>query len=97
MQKTLYFYILVDPDKKNAHKVGITRNPDQRLRSYRTAAPGCYFLNTYVIPDKKHEKNILYELNGAFRVEREMVHGPLSIIQNIIEGYLQDKALLETV
>lgn len=91
--KTLYFYILVDPDKQNTHKVGITKNPAQRLKNYRTAAPNSYFHSTYPIPDKIHEKNILYHLSGAFRVEREVVHGPLSIIQNIVEGYLTDHEL----
>jgi hypothetical protein len=88
------FYILVDPDKSNVYKVGITKNPKQRLKSYRTAAPQCYFHQIYDIPDASHEKAIFYELSGAFPMDKEVVRGPLSLVQNIIEGYLLEKELL---
>ena len=92
--KSLFFYILVDPDKKNIYKLGITKNPDQRLRSYRTAMPQCFFDKIYRIPDKSHEKKIFYEVSGAFRMDKETVKGPLPIIKNIIEGYLHEQNLL---
>ena len=94
MSKHLWFYILVDPDKDGVYKVGITTNPKQRLKSYRTAAPQCFFHALYSIPDRKHEKRIFYELSGAFKMDSETVKGPLSIIQNIIEGYLRDHSIL---
>lgn len=89
----MFFYILVDPSRDGVYKVGITKNPNQRLRSYRTAAPECYFHRVYSIPDRSHEKKIFYELSGAFKMNREVVYGPLSIIQNIIEGYLDDNEI----
>lgn len=93
MNKKQHFYVLNEPDRATGYKVGITVNPEQRLRAYRTASPQSYFELIYEIPDKKHEKKILYELSGAFRVDHEVVYGPLSIIQNIIEGYLDDHDL----
>ena len=95
-QKQLYFYILSDSDRANGHKVGITINPDQRLRTYRTQSPGCVFHSLYPIPNKSIETKLLYELSGAFRTVREVVYGPLPIIQNIVEGYLIEHDLLET-
>jgi hypothetical protein len=92
--ENLFFYILVDPDKTGYHKVGITKNPEQRIKSYRTAAPGAYFHKIYEIESKKNETDLLYELSGAFRVRSEVVKGPLNIIQNIVEGYLEEKNLL---
>lgn len=90
----LYFYILVDPHRDGVYKVGITKNKEQRLRSYRTASPEAFFHKIYEIPEKKHEKEILYQLSGSHRVVREVVHGNLRIIQNIIEGYLEENELL---
>jgi len=91
--KKQYFYILNEPDRAAGYKVGITTNPDQRLRTYRTASPQSYFEAVYEVPDRKHEKRIIYELSGAFRMDREVVYGPVSIIQNIIEGYLEDHGI----
>ena len=88
--KKVFLYILVDPDKEGVYKVGITTNIKQRLKTYRTAAPQSYFTKIYEIPDKKHEKAIFYHLSGAFRMDKETVKGPLSIIINIIEGYLEE-------
>ena len=87
---------MVDPDKEGVYKVGITKNLKQRLRAYRTAAPQCHFVKVYSIPDKKHEKEIFYQLSGAFRMDKETVKGPLKIIINIIEGYLEENEILTT-
>lgn len=89
----LYFYILIDPDKTNKCKVGITINPDQRLKPYRTANPDCYFKKVYTIPDKIHEKRILSLLKDVFTVRSEYVHGSPNIVQNIIEGYFTDNEI----
>ena len=92
-KKQYYFYILNEPDRASGYKVGITTNPDQRLKTYRTSSPQSKFESLYKIPDRKHEKRIFYELSGAFRMDREVVYGPLSIIKNIIEGYLDEQNL----
>ena len=94
--KQLYFYILEDLDRNNGHKVGITVNPNQRLRTYRTQSPNCTFRAVYPIPDKSVETKLLYELSGAFKTVREVVYGPISIIQTIVEGYLNDHDILQT-
>ena len=84
------YYILIDPDKSNRCKLGITKNPAQRLRAYRTANPDCYFQKIYDIPDIIHEKRILNIMKDVFTVRSEYIHGSPRIIQNIIEGYFDD-------
>ena len=86
----IYYYILIDPDKPRKTKVGITKNPNRRIKSYRTSAPGCFFKKIYEIPDKIHEKKILNELRAVFRVQSEYVHCHPDLVQNIIESYLDD-------
>jgi hypothetical protein len=81
---------MVDPDKPNKCKLGITKNPSQRIKAYKTAAPNCYFLAIYTIPEKYHEKRILDIIKDVFRVESEYVHCPPSLIQNIVETYFID-------
>jgi hypothetical protein len=81
---------MVDPDKPNKCKLGISKNPWQRIKAYKTAAPNCYFLAIYTIPEKSHEKRILDLVRDVFRVDREFVHCPPSLIQNIVECYFQD-------
>lgn len=88
----LFYYILIDPDKPNRCKLGITRNPKQRLKSYRTANPQCSFLKVYELDDKKHEKKILDLLKDCFRVDREYIHADPRLVKNIIEGYFLDKS-----
>ena len=83
-------YIMVDPDKANKCKIGITKNPKQRLTTYRTASPQCFFYSTFPIPAKKHEKQIIDIIREAFRVDREYIHCNPSIVKNIVEGYLND-------
>lgn len=83
-------YILIDPDKSHRCKVGISKNPDQRIRAYRTANPDCYFSKIYEIPHRMHEKRILSVLREAFTVRSEYVHASPKIVQNIIEGYFDD-------
>lgn len=90
----IFYYILVDPDKPNRCKLGITKNPKQRLKSYQTANPQCFFESVYTIPDKIHEKKLLDILNDCFRVNREYVHANPSIVKNIIEGYFLEKNIL---
>lgn len=86
----LYYYIMVDPDKKNRCKLGITKNPAQRLKAYRTSNPDCYFLQTYVLPDKKHERQILDLFADVCMVRSEYVHCNPDLAQTIIEGYFSD-------
>lgn len=86
----IHYYILLDPDKPTKTKVGISKNLDNRLKTYRTAAPQATFLATYTIPDKIHEKKILDLLKDRFMVMSEYVHCPPQLVQNIVEGYFTD-------
>lgn len=86
----IYYYILVDPDKTNKCKLGITKNPEQRIRPYRTSNPDCYFHKIYTIDSKYHEKAILAIIKNIFTVKSEYIHGSPNIVQNIIEGYFDD-------
>ncbi len=86
----LYYYIMVDPDKPNRCKVGITTNILGRLRSYRTAAPNCRFAKVYTLPAKYHEKRILDLLRDITTVQSEYVHSNVEIVSRVVEGYLKD-------
>ena len=90
---TVSYYILVDPDKPNNSKVGITKNPQQRLRAYRTAAPSCYFLKIYNNVERFHEKRILSLLKDTFTVKSEYVYCQPGIVKNIVEGYFEDNGI----
>lgn len=92
------YYIMVDPDKPNKCKVGITTDPAGRLRSYRTASPQCSYHALYRNVDntRQHEKNILNILREGFSVDREYVHCPPSIVQNIVEAYFTDNNITVT-
>jgi hypothetical protein len=86
----LYYYILLDPDKPNHCKVGITKNLKNRLRAYRTASPNCSFFYTCKLHDIKHEKRILDILSDTFTVRSEYVHCNPHIVKNIVESYFDD-------
>lgn len=86
----IYYYIMLDPDKPNMCKLGITSNPEQRLRNYKTAAPRCTFVKIYNIPEKRHERKILDIFKDIVSVQREVVHCSPDFAQRIIEGYLTD-------
>ena len=89
----MYYYIMVDPDKPNTCKLGITKNPKQRLRAYTTAAPSCYFLKTYPTFEKYHEKRILDVFRCIARVQREFVHFHPEIAKNVVEAYFDDNQI----
>lgn len=86
----LFYYILRDPHKTNFTKVGITRDPASRIRSYQTASPQCGYQAVYALPHRRHEKKILELLKDIAHVDREVVHLPPQLVQNIVEGYFQD-------
>ena len=86
----LYYYIMVDPDKPDKCKLGITTDPSSRIKAYKTAAPNCYFLHVYAIPHREHEKRILEIVKKVVRVQSEYVHGTPSLIKNIVECYFSD-------
>jgi hypothetical protein len=88
--KKLFYYILTDPDKTHVTKIGITTNPDNRLRAYRTAAPNCFFSGLYVLPNKLHEKRILDIMRDRFTVTSEVVRCNPQLVKNIVEGYFVD-------
>jgi hypothetical protein len=86
----LYYYIMVDPDKPDKCKLGITQDPRNRMRAYKTAAPNAYFLQTYVIPDRIHERRILETIRKVARVQSEYVHCAPSFVRNVVESYFMD-------
>ena len=90
----LKLYILNDPDKPNHCKVGITSNPYQRIRSYRTAAPNAKFYKLYDIPHRIHEKKILELIKeSTIPVRSEYVGASPFFISRIIDGYMIDNDL----
>ena len=86
----LYYYIMVDPDKPNKCKLGITTDPLNRIKAYKTAAPNCYFMETYTIPHRMHEKQILAVVKKVAKVQSEYVHCTPHLIKNIVESYFLD-------
>jgi len=89
----MYYYILIDPEKKHLCKLGISKSPKQRIKAYRTAAPDCYFEKIYVLPHKIHEKKILEIIKERFTVKSEVVYAHPKLVQNIIEGYFIDNSI----
>jgi len=90
INRFMKYYLLVDPDKPTKCKVGITKDPNQRIKAYRTAAPQCYFQVVYDNVDRHHEKRILDQLRDVARVDSEFVHYHPQLVQNIVEGYFID-------
>ena len=86
----LYYYIMVDPDKPDKCKLGITHDPRSRMRAYKTAAPNAYYLKVYRIPERVHERRILETMRKVARVQSEYVHCAPAIVQNIVECYFAD-------
>jgi len=85
-----WYYLLVDPDKPKKCKLGITINPKQRLRAYRTAAPSCYFKKLYPNFNRVHERPILDVMRDVAMVQSEYVHFHPDLVQNIVEAYFDD-------
>lgn len=83
---------MVDPDKPNKCKVGITSDLYNRLRSYRTACPNCKFVKVYNIPAKYHERRILDLLKDITTVHNEYIHTNHEVVSRVVEGYLKDIA-----
>lgn len=96
-KKYTNYYIMVDPDKPYKCKVGITKNPKQRIKAYRTASPQCIFLIVYSNIEPFHEKKILDLLKDVARVDREYVHYHPSLVKNIIDGYFMDNNVVVTI
>lgn len=89
----LYYYIMIDPDKSHRCKVGITKDPKQRLRAYRTSNPAVYFSVVYKIPCSLHERKLLDLLRDVCVVRSEYIHYDPSLVQNIVEGYFTDNGI----
>lgn len=92
--KTTNYYIMVDPDKPTKCKVGITKNPSQRIKAYKTAAPQCYFQRVYSNIEIVHERKILDLLKDVATVQSEYVHFHPKLVQNIVEGYFDDNDII---
>jgi len=90
----LYYYVLLDPDKPYQSKVGITKDPKQRLRAYKTQCPRCTMHKTWKIPTKVIERDLLNLFKEAhFIVEREVVFTSALMIERIVDGYIVDHDL----
>lgn len=89
----LFYYILVDDDTPNRCKLGVTKDPEQRLRSYRTGAPQSRYLKVYKDIDRRHEKLILELLKDILRVKNEVVYGNPEMVKNHVEGYFDDQGI----
>jgi len=87
---SVFYYILVDPDKPTKTKIGITSDHNRRIKAYKTAAPSCYFLQVYAVDSKIHEKKLLDLLRDRFVVQSEYIHCHPTIVKNIVEGYFTD-------
>ena len=85
---------MVDPDKPTKCKVGITKDPSQRIKAYKTAAPQCYFLEVYQNIETYHEKKILAILKDVAKVHSEYIHCEPRLVKNIVEGYFMDEGVL---
>lgn len=92
--KNLYYYVLFDPDKDHVCKVGITTNPTNRLKSYKTAAPRAFYYGLYNLPDRRHERQILDLMKERFTVRSEVVYCNPHIVKNIVEGYFMDNDII---
>jgi len=93
----MFYYLMVDPDKKYKCKFGITKNPEQRIKPYRTANPQCYFSKVWdVDSDVIQEAEILRLLKDArFMVNREYIHAPASLVETIITNYFIDNGFID--
>ena len=92
----MFYYLMVDPDKKNKCKFGITKNPEQRIKPYRTANPQCYFSKVWEIDGALQESEILKLLKDAkFIVHREYVHAPAALVETIINNYFIDNGFID--
>jgi hypothetical protein len=83
-------YVMVDPDKKEGCKVGVSNDPARRLKTYRTSAPGAKMLKVWDVPSRDHERAIIDLLKDVFRVRSEWVYGNPGLVANIIDGYMAD-------
>lgn len=88
--KKLYFYVLTNPDVVSKCKIGITTNPESRLRSYRTANPQCSYELLTEIENRKFEKDFLFNIKAQFRVDREYVWCSPKVISSIASSMLND-------
>lgn len=83
-------YILVDPDKPHTTKLGITKDPEQRIKAYRTAAPHSYFLIVYSNVDKKHEKKLISIIKDIATITSEFIRLPPEMVKNIVDCYFNE-------
>ena len=85
-----FIYIAVDPERIHGCKVGISNNPERRLKSFKTANPQMYMYKTWAVPNRLHEKSILDLLHDVFNKRSEWIYGHPSLVANIIDGYFVD-------
>lgn len=98
MPTTDYLYVMVDPDKPSACKVGRTKDPAERIKAYRTGAPKCFMYAVFTIPagtthSRRLEKQILSHLKDIAFVHSEYVSLAPSLVKSVIEGLISDVAV----
>lgn len=86
---------MFDPDKVYSCKLGITKNPNQRIKPYRTSNPNCYFYKIYKLQSdrsivKKYERELLATFQTIFTVRSEYIKASPKMVSNIIESYFDD-------
>jgi len=91
----MYYYYIIKI-RESLIKVGITKNPEQRLKAYRTADPSLDFYKVYELPmDKreilKKEKTILSELRRWYTCRSETIESDNPrAIEMIVDGLLNE-------
>jgi hypothetical protein len=90
----MYYYIM--KTDSSLIKVGITKNLEQRLKSYRTANTQLVYHKTYVLEcDRKSagliERTIMSELRRWYTCRSETVESSsLLRVERIVEGVLDE-------
>jgi hypothetical protein len=89
-----YYYIIKIHDSRV--KVGITKNTDQRIKSYRTSDPTLSYYKIYKLDIEKKdvlyiERLILYELKRWFTCRSETVESSnIENVEIIVDGLIDE-------
>jgi hypothetical protein len=89
-----YYYIIKIHDSRV--KVGITKNTDQRIKSYRTSDPTLSYYKIYELDIEKKdifslEKTILNELKRWFTCRSETIESSnIENVEIIVDGLMEE-------
>jgi len=88
--KVNYFYIMsMVYNSKTIYKFGISNNPDQRVRTFRTGNPGIKIVKTYPFDCKMHAQLVETIIHKTFELYR--VDGPQKEWFNVPESVIDTK------